>query len=952
MTGQIFIWWLAAQGFGLAGLPLAQFLFRALPDRGYAFAKAIGLLLAGYLAWLVAMLGLAPFGVPLIVVSALVVGGVGLLVNRRPRAKDQEPRTEDNNDAAKRFSVLGSRFLLGWLREHWRTVVAYEALFLLALVFLALLRSYNPDPWGTERPMDFALFNAIRRSASFPPHDPWLSGYSINYYYFGYMLMAVVALVSGLEPAVAFNLSLALIFALTGLGVAGVVHNLIALTKNLSTTDDRRPTTDDQQLDSRHGDTETRRYGADQSPGLPVSRSPGLFGGRWSVVGGHVAAILLAVVLVLLAGNQGGALELITGTNMAVALNGQELWRAVANGLGPRQPIALDSPFMGDYFEGTSIITPTDMVERFDWWQPSRAMWDTYTADGLTTRHYTITEFPFFSFWLGDMHPHVMALPFGLLALALALQTTARPAAPAFAMGRRGWLELALTGIVLGSLYAINSWDFPTYLLLFLGALLLLHIRLGSPAPESAEQLDAAREPESVGLESEVEPAPQVLGFAHQPSRLKPPGTPAHPLARSPLQQVWWRHYLGQVAMVVAASLVMLAPFHLTFRSLVGGKQPLIDLPILATITRTLGFVIHSRTPLHSFLIIFGLFLLPLVAYVIAQGRISGAKETPGRLLALSPNLLIWQNALPWVALVALALGQLVRFPLLALLPLAVYAGLLAIERARRPAAALALWAFALICLVCFGTDIVYIRDVFEGNLARLNTIFKFYYQTWLIWGVLAGYALWWLATRRPTTDDRQRSYAIRNTQYAIRWLGAGLFAGLFGLLLAGALVYPWLTAGRTFREGQRVGLMGKTPRQETPEGATAIEWLRTNAPNSAVILEAVGGAYNGEGFGGVSAATGMATVLGWPGHEDQWRGGDPSARAQIGPREQDVKTIYSTLNADEAQALLEKYKVDYVYVGQLERSAFAPESLAKFDQIGSPVFREGDVTIYQVSDR
>jgi len=117
-------------------------------------------------------------------------------------------------------------------------------------------------------------------------------------------------------------------------------------------------------------------------------------------------------------------------------------------------------------------------------------------------------------------------------------------------------------------------------------------------------------------------------------------------------------------------------------------------------------------------------------------------------------------------------------------------------------------------------------------------------------------------------------------------------------------------------------------------------------------VLEAVGGSYSAEGFGGVSAASGLATVLGWPGHEDQWRGGDPSARAQIGPRQEDVKTIYTTLNADEALALLKKYKVDYVYVGQLERNTFAPESLAKFDQFGSPVFREGDVTIYDVAGR
>ena len=59
MALDIFMWWLVAQLVGLAGLPLAAWLLRALPDSGYAFAKSLGLLLAGYLAWMAAMLGLA-----------------------------------------------------------------------------------------------------------------------------------------------------------------------------------------------------------------------------------------------------------------------------------------------------------------------------------------------------------------------------------------------------------------------------------------------------------------------------------------------------------------------------------------------------------------------------------------------------------------------------------------------------------------------------------------------------------------------------------------------------------------------------------------------------------------------------------------------------------------------------------------------------------------------------
>ena len=269
----------------------------------------------------------------------------------------------------------------------------------------------------------------------------------------------------------------------------------------------------------------------------------------------------------------------------------RDLARAVQNGLGKREPLYLQHPYK-DWGapDLTTVLTPTDMVANFNWWNPSRAVWDTSRDPGDPTKFYAITEFPFFSFWLGDMHPHVMALPFGLLALALALQTIARPAAPTFAMGRRGWAELALTGIVLGSLYTINSWDFPTYVL--------------AVSRRAAAAVCAAGDWRlgigDWGLERHESPAPS-------------------PHLQSPA--IWWRHLASQAIMALLAAWLCFIPFYLTFRSLVGGKEPLINLPILSTLTRTIGFVTWTKTPLHSFVIIFGLALAPLVAYVIAQSR-------------------------------------------------------------------------------------------------------------------------------------------------------------------------------------------------------------------------------------------------------------------------------------------------------------------------------------------
>ena len=78
----------------------------------------------------------------------------------------------------------------------------------------------------------------------------------------------------------------------------------------------------------------------------------------------------------------------------------------------------------------------------------------------------TINEFPFFSFLLGDLHPHLMALPYSLVAVGLAwnlwrMRADARPA-----RSMAWWGRVALSGAAVGALYPLNAWDVPTYLAL------------------------------------------------------------------------------------------------------------------------------------------------------------------------------------------------------------------------------------------------------------------------------------------------------------------------------------------------------------------------------------------------------------------------------------------------------------------------------------------------------
>lgn len=276
-----------------------------------------------------------------------------------------------------------------------------------------------------------------------------------------------------------------------------------------------------------------------------------------------------------------------------------------------------------------------------------------------------------------------------------------------------------------------------------------------------------------------------------------------------------------------------------------------------------------------------------------------------------------------------------------------------------RPGECFALLLAVLGCAVLFGTELVYIRDVFEGFSARLNTIFKFYYQIWLLWGTLAPFTLWW-CLRRTNGPRRKVAFGVTGVSLA---------------LLAGALAYPWLTLSE-LGGSTKQGLEGRTPREQTPAGVASIAWLRANAPAGSVVLEAAAvgnatavvtqgvapqcsGSYDyalpdfpntgSYGFGGVSASTGLTTLLGWQGHQVQWRGGDPQVMAQLEPRCVAVDTIYRSTDVGGVQALLQQYGVRFVYVGGLERQIYSPESLAKFDQLGERVFSQDEVTIYRL---
>jgi uncharacterized membrane protein len=235
--------------------------------------------------------------------------------------------------------------------------------------------------------------------------------------------------------------------------------------------------------------------------------------------------------------------------------------------------------------------------------------------------------------------------------------------------------------------------------------------------------------------------------------------------------------------------------------------------------------------------------------------------------------------------------------------------------------------------LLTVGPEFLFLRDNFG---ARLNTIFKFYYQAWVMFGVASLYALGylWLAWR----GSSRIVPVAATTGYA----AALLVALLFPILAVSSRAAEY-RGPATAEDRQPATLDGLSQMARySPGDYAAIQWLRGNESGTPVILEAVGGQYTG--YGRISAATGLPTLLGWAGHEYQWRGETPEPAI----REPAVRDIYSTSDLQSITNLLDSYGVQYIVVGGLEREAYGIEGLDKFAESLDPAFEGNDVTIYR----
>ena len=874
---QVLIWWVIVQVLGWVALPTAMRIFRWLPDRGYAFSKALGVLLVSYFLWIGASTGFLNNDLGGILFAVFLVAGISAWFYLRGKS-----------------SFVPE--LRSFIKEKWKLVLTVETLFTLALVGWAVVRAYAPykiEPTGGEKFMEIAFQNAILRSEHFPPLDPWLSGFAISYYYFGYVMMSMLTSLSGAVSGIAFDLYDSLLFALTLSGSFGVVYNLVAFT-----------------LKMRH---------KDEASTIPTG--PPLVAG---VLGG---------VLVSLMGNLEGVLESLHASGVFP----ERLWNWIdIPGLAQAQVV--NSWYPGDIF--------------LWWWRASRVLADK-NFQGQNIGVQPIDEFPFFSFLLGDNHPHVLALPFVLLAIALALnlfyrliQREPETGADETGTARRNWwnpvayalendwLLFVFSAIILGALGFLNTWDLPIYL-----GLLVLAYALGNMMLKGRLDRHTVYRCISLGLGLGIlsgvmyiffylsfsSQASGILPYVFPPTRLpqylvmfgtfiflltcflvislRKQGEEVGKLIRSALNW-WWRILLICVGLYL---LIMLLVAFVLFI-----LKPYPQSTLVAMIQSVLGgmslgqvFTASAQSRLRDpwlLLVLSGLLALALAnVESLLRKRSHSMEESPE---IAHPSLSINSDSFAYLLIfTGLALTLIVEF--------------------------------------------VYLRDSFG---VRMNTVFKFYYQAWVMLGCASAYGTWWLLDRLEKPMGRM-----------LFSIGATLFIGL-------GMVYTVMAIPS--RAGDFKGTAdldgASSIAMSHPDDWAAIQWLDANAEQGlptgsvAVILEAPsvppwGGSYTYEGR--ISAFSGFPTVLGWAVHESQWRGNYD----QQGLREPDIATIYTTSSGSTAIDLLHKWDVSYVIVGSSEltyiqricaqatQGCTMNNALKKFDLVLQPVFNQGQVTIYKV---
>lgn len=919
--------WLALiEALGLAGfLLLASFSRHSegsraatLADGGFALGKTLGLLLVAFVAWFLASLQFAKFDRPTLIVVTGAVLAVAAAVGHLNRAH-----------------------IIELVKSRWRLMLVAELVFLISFGVWIAVRSANPDLWhpyrGGEKPMEMAYLNSILKATYFPPQDPWFAGGYINYYYFGFVVIGWPIKLLGIDPAVAFNIAVPTLFALTAVGAYGIAATLA----------------DRWTLDS------PQKAAAGAIPAMRRSSSPAILAG--------LAAALFVVYL-------GNTKQLdIVGPGL------KQLGGATDTGVAPLAWISGFAQWLG----GAQLPVGPDQL----YWNATRP-----------APEVMIAEFPNFTFLYADLHPHMIVMPLAFLALGAALafalggRRTGLIALASVIVGAlwptNTWdffpyLLLAAGGLVIGRLDKqaggeVNRWiraavaALPSIVVFALLARALFapyHEHFGSGYNQIEPWLTERTQVDTYLAIHGLFLLPIVIGLLRH-MRLLGPGRESFAAG-------------ARKAALLALLLGALIGAFLTVRSAGQRVDPaisttaytsLISAPLIAlAFAAALRAETDARTRLRWLMVGGALALTLFVEHFTLRGDI-GRMNTQFKFYIIVWLLLGTTAAATLIGLLREIFERRAPAPASETPALALAADAPAMARFEAPMPETSFSSMDSVEAEFEPTTFETIEDAARVDLpAQPEAPTEPAELADHVDGVQPVAAV---ETAEPTTPEKAPvPMAALEWSVLTAFPFKLAFSAAVAVLVFIGLLYPAFAIPA--RVSERYSL--QTPRgldgmaymtmvdlagYDLDNGQApyalrldyeAMRWLQDNVQGSPTIIEGTAGGKQYTWASRYAIYTGLPTIVGWQWHQRQQRGESLLDSRVIYDRFTDVETFYSSPDAAAARAILKRYGVRYVIVSAYERIYYSPAGFAKFEQMAADgelksVFTNSGVTIYEVT--